>query len=99
MVLRKAWQDVEHNVSLADADSFDHEALIVRQKEETSTLPGPFACLEHLLPIEVGRERLLQHLQAQHVGIEQLSKLIQLVVRNLCLCVDDCLSRPWSFMR
>lgn len=84
-----AWQDVKHDVFLAVTDSLDHESFIVRQEEETSTLPRTLACLKHLLPVQLWGERLLQHRQAQHVGIEQLSKLVQLMVRDFYLGVDD----------
>ena len=37
MVLDVAWQDVEHYLQLGGVDGLNHELLVVRQKEKTST--------------------------------------------------------------
>lgn len=49
----KRVEDFDHKVKLCLIDRFDHEPLVMGQKEETSTFARAFTCLENLIVVQV----------------------------------------------
>lgn len=83
MVLDEAWEDFEHDFELGLVDCFNHESLVVRQKEKASTFARAFASLEHLVAVELRQKTLLDHAKRHLIGLKKLAKLVELVVRDV----------------
>ena len=58
------------------------------QEEEAAAFARPLTCLENLFSVQLWGKALLKHAQAQLVCLEELAKLVQLVISDLSLTVD-----------